>query len=66
MPRPIARDQVRELLARGAQLIEVLPADEYEEAHLPGAVNIPLEQLGRQMGGLRRDRPVITYCHDLQ
>jgi rhodanese-related sulfurtransferase len=29
----------------GAQLVEVLPQTEYEDEHLPGAVNIPLKQL---------------------
>lgn len=36
---------VRRLLEQGAQLVEVLPAAEYDEQHLPGAVNLPLEQL---------------------
>jgi hypothetical protein len=31
MPRRIVRDQLRKLLTRGAQLVEVLPPEEYEE-----------------------------------
>ena len=45
MPRDIDRDDVRRLRAEGAQLVEVLPASEYEEDHLPGAVNLPLRKL---------------------
>ena len=37
--------ELQELIGRGAQLVVVLPEAEYAEAHLPGAVNIPLEQL---------------------
>jgi rhodanese-related sulfurtransferase len=49
----------------GAQLVEVLPREEYEEEHLPGAVNIPLKELDRDTTPqLRRDAPVIVYCHD--
>ncbi|MBA2567614.1 MAG: rhodanese-like domain-containing protein [Thermoleophilaceae bacterium] len=49
----------------GAQLVEVLPAEEYEEEHLPGAINIPLKELDREsVTRLRRDAPVIVYCHD--
>jgi rhodanese-related sulfurtransferase len=48
MPIDISRDDVRRLIANGAQLVEVLPADEYNEAHLPGAINIPLKKLDRQ------------------
>jgi rhodanese-related sulfurtransferase len=51
----------------GAQLVEVLPREEYEEEHLPGAVNIPLKELDRDTTAqLRRDAPVIVYCHDYQ
>ncbi len=53
------------LIGRGAQLVEVLPEAEYAEAHLPGAVNIPLKQLdARAAGVLDRDRPVVVYCWD--
>ncbi len=63
--RPIARDEVERLLAAGAQLVDVLPREEYEEEHLPGAINIPLEELDRETAGrLDRGRPVIVYCHD--
>ena len=51
----------------GAQLVEVLPREEYEEGHLPGAVNIPLKELDRDTTApLRRDAPVIVYCYDYQ
>lgn len=67
MPTPIDRDRVRDLVSRGAQLVEVLPADEYEDEHLPGALNIPLKNLDATVAGrLSHDRPVITYCHDFQ
>jgi len=34
---------LRRLIDAGAQLVEVLPAQEYAEMHLPGAVNIPAQ-----------------------
>jgi rhodanese-related sulfurtransferase len=52
-----------------AQVGEVLPAAEYEDEHehLPGAFNIPLKELDRQMTRrLDRDRPVVAYCYDYQ
>ncbi len=56
---------VRHLLERGAQLVEVLPPQEYDEQHLPGAVNIPLKQLDAAgTRGLDRSRPVVVYCWD--
>jgi rhodanese-related sulfurtransferase len=67
MPTPIDRDQVQRLLERDAQLIEVLPEDEYEDEHLPGAINIPLKAIDRETTRqLDRNRPVIAYCYDYQ
>jgi rhodanese-related sulfurtransferase len=63
----IDRLQLQELLSQGAQLVEALPAVDYAEAHLPGAINLPLKQLTRQTAArLDRSRPVIVYCNDYQ
>jgi rhodanese-related sulfurtransferase/CBS domain-containing protein len=64
MPSQITRDQLRDLTSRGAQLVEVLPAEEYEWAHLPDAVNLPLAEMGSGPVPLDQSRPVIVYCHD--
>jgi rhodanese-related sulfurtransferase len=57
--------QLRELLDGGAQLVEVLPAAEYRDEHLPGAINLPLKQLdATTTARLDRSRPVIVYCWD--
>lgn len=64
MPTEIGRDELRDLTGQRAQLVEVLPADEYDWTHLPGAVNLPLEDLDAGTGQLDRSRPVIVYCHD--
>jgi rhodanese-related sulfurtransferase len=64
MPTGIGRDELRKLTEEGAQLVEVLPAEEYEWAHLPGAVNLPLKELDGLLEQLDRSRPVIVYCHD--
>lgn len=60
----IDREAVREMVKRGAQLVEVLPAKEYEEDHLPGAVSHPLRQLDKEADQLDRNRQVIVYCWD--
>ncbi len=46
----------------GAQVVDVLPDREYAEAHIPGAINIPLRSLTSQtVSALRRDKPVVVY-----
>lgn len=65
MPRTIGRLEVQGLKEDGAQLLEVLPAEEYEEQHLPGAINIPLRRIDREaVGRLDRTRAVVVYCWD--
>ena len=65
MARTVDLQGVRELLERGAQLVEVLPAEEYEELHLPAAISLPLKELDAQAAErLDRKRPVIVYCWD--
>ena len=68
MPSPIDRAEVQRLLAeKDAQLVEVLPEAEYEDEHLPGAINIPLKRLDAEnVGSLDSGRPVIVYCYDSQ
>jgi phage shock protein E len=66
MPTEVDADQVQRLVRDdGAVLVEVLPEPEYQEEHLPGAINIPLERLNEEaVAGLDRSCPVIVYCHD--
>jgi rhodanese-related sulfurtransferase len=57
--------ELKRLLDEGAQLVEVLPAAEYAEEHLPGAINIPLKDLdATSVEPLDRARPVVVYCWD--
>ena len=64
MPTGIGRDDLQKLTGQGAQLVEVLPAEDYDWAHLPGAVNLALKQLDTSADQLDQSRPVIVYCHD--
>jgi rhodanese-related sulfurtransferase len=67
MPRGIDREAVRRLREQGAQVVEVLPAAEYDWKHIAGAVNLPLKQLDRESARrLESSRPVVTYCNDFQ
>ena len=67
MPAPVDRERLRELAGVGAQIVEVLPREEYDDMHLPDAINIPLKELNRQTAmQLDRSRPVVVYCWDYQ
>ena len=66
MPVEIGRGEVQRLLAEGAQAVEVLPAAQYADEHLAGAISLPLKALTQQSAErlLRRDAPVVVYCND--
>ena len=65
MSKRVELPELQRLIEDGAQLVEVLPADEYQDAHLRGAINIPLKQLDRTTTEvLDRSRPVVAYCYD--
>jgi rhodanese-related sulfurtransferase len=66
MPPEVRSHEVERLMTDGAQLIEVLPREQYEDVHIPGAVNIPLSRLEEASERLPRDRPLIVYCYDYQ
>ncbi len=66
MPKEIDREGLRRMVERGAQLVEVLPAEEYGEDHLPGAISLPLRHIDDQGSKvLDKTRPVIVYCWDI-
>jgi rhodanese-related sulfurtransferase len=49
--------------ARGAQIVDVLPPEEFRALHVPGAVSLPLKNLDPDLlSELDRERPVIVYC----
>jgi len=64
MPQTVDRDELRRLVDGGAQLVEILPREEYEEQHLPGAVNLPLRRIEEARDILDPGRAVVVYCWD--
>lgn len=45
------------------QLVDVRTPEEYREGHLPQALNIPLDQLSGSLGRLKKEKPLLLYCH---
>jgi rhodanese-related sulfurtransferase len=67
MPKMIELDEVRRMIGDGAQVLDVMSREAYEDSHLPGAIHISLKELDDASAArLDRDRPVITYCSNHQ
>ena len=52
----------KQMLPESAVLVDVRDPDEFEEGHIPGAVNLPLNELRARLGELPRDREIWLYC----
>lgn len=52
----------KELMQRGAVIIDVRSKGEFASGHIKGAKNIPLDVLGNNLNGLDKSKPVITCC----
>ena len=65
MPTDVDLLALDRLLASGAALVEVLPTKEFEDEHLPDAINIPLKTIDAStIASLDRDRAIVVYCWD--
>ncbi len=54
--------EARALVEQGAQLVDVRTPAEFAEGHVPGAVNIPVDEIERRAGEIEKDEPVVLYC----
>jgi rhodanese-related sulfurtransferase len=43
-------------------VLDVRTPEEFAGGHIPGAVNIPVDELRRRLGEIPRDREVAAYC----
>jgi rhodanese-related sulfurtransferase len=65
MPTDVDLLALDRLLASGAVLVEVLPTKEFEDEHLPDAINIPLRTIDAStIASLDRGRAIVVYCWD--
>lgn len=58
----ISPRRAAELVARGAQLIDVRQDDEHAVGRIEGSQHIELDRLPSEAGAIDRDRPVVFYC----
>lgn len=49
-------------LRNGIVLLDVRPRLEYESGHIPGALTIPIDELGDRLGELPKGKEVVVYC----
>ena len=64
--RNVDQRAAQRLIADGCccRILDVREPEEYEQGHLPGAINVPLHQITRKVPKLMpsRQRPLLVYC----
>jgi rhodanese-related sulfurtransferase len=59
----VSSAEARRLVEAGARLVDVRTPEEFTAGHLPGAINLPVQDLERRMAELEgKERPLVLYC----
>ena len=60
--RSASTSEVKAMLVRGAQVVDVRTKGEFKGSAHPRAINIPLDQLGARAKELDRAKPILVCC----
>lgn len=64
----LSRLGIRQITARdldsmkGVVLLDVRTPKEFKQGHIPGAVHVPLTEIGSRIKKLRKDKDIVVYC----
>lgn len=50
----------------GVKLLDVRRLEDYQVAHIPGAISIPKEELADNISKLSKEEITVVYCYNLQ
>jgi rhodanese-related sulfurtransferase len=60
--KEVTRAEAQEMIANGAQLVDVRADHEWEAGRIGGAKHLPLPELAERTGEIDKERPVVLYC----
>lgn len=58
----VSNAEAKALIKRGARIVDVRTPEEFEAAHIPGAENVPMDQIAAQAQSWDKTKPVLLYC----
>ena len=61
---PISAERVKKLIDSGEKFVfvDLRPAGDFQKAHLPGALSIPITELAKRLGEIPKAGRVVLYC----
>ncbi|TAF56557.1 MAG: rhodanese-like domain-containing protein [Sphingobacteriia bacterium] len=57
-----SQEDLAAMVADGALLVDVRTPGEFQSGHVKGSINIPLDQLGSQLGKLKNSKNIVVFC----
>ncbi|MGC8875889.1 rhodanese-like domain-containing protein [Thermus sp.] len=61
--KDVPPEELYRALASGAVVVDVRTPGEFAQGHVPGAINLPVEEVARWADQIPKDKPVYLYCH---
>ena len=55
-------EELKNIIEAGALIIDVRTPEEFEEGHIEGSLNIPLDEIEKAMSWLQKDVPTVVVC----
>lgn len=60
---PVQADELLDRARKGlVTVLDVRPPEEFAAGHLPGAINIPIDELEKRLAELPKRKEVVAYC----
>ena len=49
---------------KGMMILDVRTDKDYERGHIPGAIHVPLSDIGDKIKKLKKDKELVVYCEN--
>ena len=49
---------------KGMMILDVRTNKDYERGHIPGAIHVPLSDIGDKIKKLKKDKELVVYCEN--
>jgi phage shock protein E len=57
-----SNDDLKKIVKEGAFLVDVRSQGEYSSGHVKGSVNIPLDQIEKQLAKFKGKNNIVVFC----
>jgi len=62
MAKAITKQQLEEMQSDKVKMIDIRSKDEYEKLHIPESINIPAENLSKELAAFKEEDIIVCVC----